>query len=279
MSYFGTAIDYLRSIVLSKSQRWNHAQHKESYYWRTTPPYFMPWLDRLNRFGYQLGDSRQYQGYVDCLPLSAVVSRFEFITLPPRPVVVDLGCGPSGIGYSLSHEGRTYCIDPLLEEYRRITGYEQNIFQRLGDNKTLVCAGGESVSVPEAADLVFCINVLDHTKDPSAVLLNSARLLKEDRHLFLMVDGYSKWSPVIIDPLHPHQFTAGTLRTLIERAGFEVVHFQEAYCIHGGRIQLLLVWLQNLVRRTKTEFCEFFVIARKQRIGEVPDLPEVSAAH
>src|SRR5947207_4150087 len=155
-----SAIANLRTVFLSKAQRWNTAQSSEEEYWVKTPAYYMPWLDRLNRFGYEVGDSTRYAGYVDSLPLLTVTSRFAFLSLPERPVVVDLGCGPAGIGYAVEHAGITYCIDPLMPIYRRLPGYEQNIFARLGKNKVLVADPGESARIPEAADLVFCINVL-----------------------------------------------------------------------------------------------------------------------
>jgi SAM-dependent methyltransferase len=263
MSLVRSVIDNLKSLFLSQKPRWEVAQYKEAYYWKNTPAYFMPWLDRLNRFGYRLGDFSQYSRYVDCLPLSSIVSRFDFMALPPRPVVVDLGCGPAGIGYAVRHDGKTYCIDPLLQEYQAIPGYRENVFALLESNKVLVAEGGESASIPEKADLAFCINVLDHTQDPAAVLRNCARLLKEGGYLFLMVDGYLNWSPFIIDPLHPHQFSAPQLKQLLEQSGFSVLHFEEARSPHGGRIPRLMVWLQNWGKRNKAEFGEFFAIARK----------------
>jgi SAM-dependent methyltransferase len=223
----------------------------------------MPWLARLNRFGYRAGEPSRYDRYVDCLPLSTITSRFAFIQLPDRPVVVDLGCGPSGIGYALSHSGTTYCIDPLLDEYRNLPGYKEHIFDRLPSGKVLVCQPGESAVIDERADLVFCINVLDHTKAPSAVLNNCSRLLKRGGHLFLLVDGYLNGRPRVIDPLHPHQFSAEGLRSLIEACGMTLVHFQEEESLHGGRIQQLQVAFQNLGRSRKIQFGEFLAIATK----------------
>jgi SAM-dependent methyltransferase len=263
MSVLRSAIAYAKSTVLPPTRRWRHAQSKEIQYWRNTPPYYMPWLARFDRFGHPVGELRQYDRYVDCLPLSTITSRFPFMRLPDRPVVVDLGCGPSGIGYALSHSGATYCIDPLLDEYRSLPGYKEHIFEQLRGDKVLVCQPGESATIDRQADLVFCINVLDHTKVPAAVLDNCGRLMKPGGYLFLMVDGYLHGKPRVIDPLHPHQFSAENLRSLLERCGLTVLHFQQAESAHGGPLQQLQVTFQNVGRRIRIRFGEFLAIATK----------------
>lgn len=260
MQKFKKLFEVFRGILLSNNRKWEYAQFKEGEYWKKVKPYYMPWLLRLNRFGYSFGE---FETYVNCIPLSDITSRFSYIKLPEESVIADIGCGPSGIGFSLAHNGKTYLIDPLLDYYKSINGYKENIFEKLDDSKILICSPGEEANIPEKVDLAFCVNVLDHVEDPLRLIANIYQTLKKNGYLFLMVNGYLNRKPYLIDPLHTHQFTDGALKLLLERNGFSIRYFDYKKYIHGERIQQLLIGVQNLMTKNKTLFCEFFVISQR----------------
>lgn len=219
MQGFKTLFDIFRGALLPNNRKWEYAQFKEGEYWKKAKPYYMPWIYRLNRFGYSF---MSFEQYVNCIPLSNIIERFPFIRLSAKPTIIDMGCGPSGIGFSLINSGRTYCIDPLLDKYELLHGYKENVFEKLGDKKILICSSGEDAVIPEKADLLFCINVLDHSKDPSRLIKTIYSNLTNDGYLFLMVNGYSNKKPLTIDPLHPHKFTEADLRLLMDKNGFNM---------------------------------------------------------
>jgi SAM-dependent methyltransferase len=83
----------------------------------------------------------------------------------------------------------------------------------------------------DTVDLAFCLNVLDHTKEPRAILEQIRRKLTPEGRVLLSVDCYgAAWlalraARVLLrgrtenDLLHPHHFTTGSLMRLVEAAG------------------------------------------------------------
>lgn len=95
--------------------------------------------------------------------------------------IVDVGCGPVGVGYFVSAKRRVG-VDPLAGEYARWNGY-------WGEPIELIEAEGEKLPLrSESFDAAFCVNCLDHTFDPGKILQEIGRILKPGGMLILHVD-------------------------------------------------------------------------------------------
>ena len=73
--------------------------------------------------------------------------------------LLDLGSGPQGVLHHIHSGARRVAVDPLMPEYRRMG------FDVTGDGVVALAA-----MPAERFDVVFCLNVLDHTDNPGAVL-------------------------------------------------------------------------------------------------------------
>jgi SAM-dependent methyltransferase len=72
-------------------------------------------------------------------------------------------------------------------------------------------------------DLCWITNVIDHTADPVAVLTEIRRILDDPGRLIISCNIFPSWTKPLFplfsyfDRPHPHHFTLGGLRTLLER--------------------------------------------------------------
>jgi SAM-dependent methyltransferase len=95
--------------------------------------------------------------------------------------MVDVGCGPVGIVYFLDAK-RNVGVDPLADQYEQWNGH-------WGKRVELIKSVGEAIPLSSSAfDAVFCINCLDHTFNPGAILREIARILKPGGLLVLHTD-------------------------------------------------------------------------------------------
>ena len=96
-------------------------------------------------------------------------------------VIVDVGSGPEGILHVLEAK-RKIAIDPLMDIFFEL-GYEVN-----SDNVEMLCMTGEEFSLDEPADVIVCLNAIDHTRDPDATVKNIGRNLKTEGEFLLLTD-------------------------------------------------------------------------------------------
>lgn len=153
--------------------------------------------------------------------------------------VIELGVGPLGIGWgALMQAPHPVVVDPLpritirtddpkidemaTEMQRRSTYVQADATQRLG--------------YPDASfDLIVCDNVVDHTQEPGAILLEAYRLAKPGGRLLFGVNvfsllGIAKWRYVYrqlhpTDPnviCHPHSFLERHVLGLLADTGWDV---------------------------------------------------------
>jgi ubiquinone/menaquinone biosynthesis C-methylase UbiE len=136
--------------------------------------------------------------------------------LRPFRSVADVGSGPvpfflSGV---IFYED-AIAIDPLISKYLSIERYKQyhdkefGCFSRIED----VCE--------KMFDGVFCLNTIDHVRDPTAFISELDRILEPGGRLYVCVDVEKP-----PDPLHPHmihadwldeQFSFYTYKTLLRQ--------------------------------------------------------------
>jgi ubiquinone/menaquinone biosynthesis C-methylase UbiE len=131
-------------------------------------------------------------------------------------VILDVGCGPTGILHFLDAKV-SFGLDPLAEQYEEWNGH-------WGKRVQLVSGTGEKIPLKNASiDTVFCINCIDHTLDPDAVLCEIGRVLKPGGLLVFHVDLDSplrklhKLARKRCGILHPHSLSYEWLLSKLKR--------------------------------------------------------------
>jgi SAM-dependent methyltransferase len=168
--------------------RWRAASDLERDYWATQSWQDGPGERRLSEWERHLSSVG--------LSLSAFTDQH----------VLDVGCGPTGVVYFIEAERRVG-IDPLADQYEQWNGY-------WGRPIELITSNAEAMPLAdESFDTVFCVNCLDHTRNPAAVISEIARVLKPGGTLVLHVDLDSPLRKLHkrVRPhagvMHPHSLT------------------------------------------------------------------------
>ena len=114
--------------------------------------------------------------------------------LRPFASVADVGCGPVPIFCSDVIEYQDAIgIDPLIHKYLSIERYKQYHDREFG------CFAEIEKVCEEMFDGVFCLNTIDHVRDPGAFISELDRILAPGGRLYICVDVEKP-----PDPLHPH---------------------------------------------------------------------------
>jgi 2-polyprenyl-3-methyl-5-hydroxy-6-metoxy-1,4-benzoquinol methylase len=101
---------------------------------------------------------------------------FEFTELDGLRLL-DYGSGPTGVLHHIHKAGRKVAVDPLMGEFETI-GYD------IRSNDVIALE-----SIPEEKfDVIFCLNVLDHTGNPAAVLNMLAEHMADNGRMVFCVD-------------------------------------------------------------------------------------------
>lgn len=161
-----------------------------------------------------------------------------WIRLEPTTKILEVGCGPHGIGFFLG-EGEVVAVDPLADLYDRTFAWARD-----GANVRTLRARGEELPFPDGTfDLVISDNVLDHTRDPRAVVAEIARVLKTGGVFYVTLNVHrlpfhlvTRAHERLIAPLrtldllgpHPYAFRRRDAMQLVEAAGFRVAWEHEA---------------------------------------------------
>ena len=181
-------------MKISKRE-WDDSQQHESDYWK---------------FQAKTGNQEQHHrwGWYRnvCFPNWLPGRSFEGLR------VMDVGSGPAGILHYIGAAGYKMAVDPLMGDYMQ-AGYA------VKDNGVSVSSiAGEQLSkVGDDYDVVFCLNCLDHCKDPQAVLSEIEKCLKTTGTLVLCVDMRH---PDDMDALHKIRIDESWIRQALASAGF-----------------------------------------------------------
>lgn len=141
--------------------------------------------------------------------------------------VLDVGCGDGHAAAAIARAGADVTgVDPsqvALERAR--SAHPQLELARPNDDGTLPLADA-------AFDAALCVNVLEHVADTQRLMSELRRVLRSGGRVALVVP-HNSWLTTVIkgprrfkrahDPLEPvlRHYTARTLRSLLERFGFE----------------------------------------------------------
>ncbi len=157
------------------------------------------------------------------------------LQLPSGSKVLDVGCGPAGV-FLVLETCRLTAVDPLLERYERTLPH----FRRADyPHVQFVSAPFETAPLEGSFDCIFCLNALNHLRDPLFSLRKMNELLRAGGRLCLSVDVHRHgWLRRLFqrlpgDVLHPHQWEGRHYHRMVEAAGFGQVREQ---CLKRGKI-------------------------------------------
>lgn len=133
--------------------------------------------------------------------------------------VLEIGCGNGNLTKFFANADRVVAIDHdpsfVLDARRRFGG--------LPNVQVLECDFPAQYESTEHFDTVVCMNVLEHVRDEEAFLWKAWGALLSGGKLILLVPAH-QWLFGTLDHHagHLRRYSAGALRTLLERVGFTV---------------------------------------------------------
>ena len=151
--------------------------------------------------------------------------------------VVDIGAG-SHLRTRFFQGARVVAVEPLANDY-----LDQIDWCELADADVVHAISAEKRidELKEAADLVVCINVLDHTYNPGTIIENIHHYLHEDGQFLLSVDLHGETN----DGMHPVELTVPILIELLCERGFAIdrgylyLPYQRTYG-HGDAVTFVM---------------------------------------
>jgi ubiquinone/menaquinone biosynthesis C-methylase UbiE len=200
--------------------RWQEAQHAESEYWTFLAAQEAE-IERV--LGVNDKIARRLREWIPSLPAS----------------VLEIGVGGLGVGVIgyLPEIPERIGLDPLPPPALQCSPRMQARIEALRRGVRLLTAPGEKTSFADGQfGLVVCCNVLDHVRDPQAVVNEVHRVLSPGGYFYLDVDvfslaGLAKWyfwtkhthSQEILVRAHPHRFREHTLLNYLDQGGFGIL--------------------------------------------------------
>lgn len=159
------------------------AGHIEMRYWR--------------KAGISKG-STFYKNYLDCFAITGQDLAGK--------VICDFGSGPLGGMIQFASKGVPhYAVDVLAEQYNS-WGHSPERILPFNGGPTEIPAG--------SCDIVFCLNVIDHTTKPELIVKELERILKPGGTLYLFVHARKEHE---INDCHPLAWDEALLRGLFRQ--------------------------------------------------------------
>ncbi|MFC1839784.1 class I SAM-dependent methyltransferase [Thermodesulfobacteriota bacterium] len=182
-----------------KEKRWSKAQIKEDEFWQRDNVLD----DQMDRV------VTRYKPVIDNLAGK----------LPDNPVILDVGCGPT-CATRLFPSGLKIFLDPLMDSYGKTYS------GTLPEGAKLTCTAETIALSDDSADIVFCVNALDHMIYPGKALSEIKRVLKADGTfvlgLFLHPPPIAwirrfidKYLPMFREDAHPYSYTVKSTKKML----------------------------------------------------------------
>jgi SAM-dependent methyltransferase len=134
--------------------------------------------------------------------------------------ILEIGCSPLASIHGIENALLKIGIEPLAGAWSHY--YEKN---------TLHIEGiGEAMPIKQSSlDVVLCINVLDHVRNPCQVIEETKRSLKNGSVLLLWLQTYSTNAigrKILskVDTPHPHHFRDKEVNDLLVCNGYIIIH-------------------------------------------------------
>ena len=144
-------------------------------------------------------------------------------------VICEVGCGASAYIFNLKNAKKRIGIDPLIDYYIK-KKFIQN------DNPSIVLINSTAERIieleNESVDIIFALNMLDHTENPKKVLDECFRILKNNGIIYIVCNivrnilGPFRKLLWLIDKPHPHHFSKKDFYQMLSEFNYELM-FQE----------------------------------------------------
>ena len=189
--------------------KWKLAQKLEYLWWKR-------YLKKKNPSEYLIKKKQYWDRLLNEIGTS--------VKLTKDAVVLDAGCGPSGIYMSLS-DCKVDAIDPLLNKYQHLSVFQPEQYSWT-QFKTMPI---EALDVQAKYDVVFCMNAINHVNDLERCYQNLLNALKPGGILVLSTDAHrSQLLKKIFqllpgDMLHPIQLDIDEYAAYLEKYSASLV--------------------------------------------------------
>jgi SAM-dependent methyltransferase len=136
--------------------------------------------------------------------------------------VVEVGAGPAGIIYFLQTPALRIAVDPLTVQL-----VEAGHAKTFGAIR-LQAVGEQLPFIDESVDVAICYNVLDHCRNPLAVIAEMHRIVRKGGTMVLALhlirSAFRSMGPLLgrLDPPHPYHFTRQQALGLARSGGFRL---------------------------------------------------------
>ncbi len=176
-----------------KLLRWKIAQTAERIWWKR-------YLRNKDTTNYLLWKKNYWHNLIELCKKTLVVKDTD--------IIIDAGCGPAGIFINFPMQ-KVYAFDPLLHRYEKdLQHFKKEMYTNVHfDNATI-----EEYSNTEAADVLFCMNAINHVQDIEKAYNNLVKLVKPNGYICITIDAhnYNVYKKIFQllpgDILHPHQY-------------------------------------------------------------------------
>jgi len=139
----------------------------------------------------------------------------QYITLDSTSKILQIGVAVQD-SINFWKIGKRFTVDPLAVFYRKSFS--------ICDKDLFSIAGlGESLPFLKASvDVILCLNVLDHTRDPKRVISECKRIMRSGGIFFLGVNVYPEdlIDKENDDPIHFWRFTSSDILELLKNNDF-----------------------------------------------------------
>jgi 2-polyprenyl-3-methyl-5-hydroxy-6-metoxy-1,4-benzoquinol methylase len=191
--------------------KWRIAQYLELFWWKR-------YLHNKTKADYLKWKKQYWENLFKKLENDVVVQHSD--------KVIDFGCGPAGCFVLLS-QNKVIAVDPLIDKYQHSLSHfaKQDYL-----NTTFVASTIEAFNVNEQADVVLCMNAINHVNDIDCAMDVVCAAVKSGGSLVISIDAHNysflKWLFRLLpgDMLHPHQYNLAEYTSMIESRDIRVLN-------------------------------------------------------
>lgn len=191
--------------ILDPELRWQIAQEKEKEWWLWAESRWGA-LSKTNQNRRQFALADYLPTFREWVGLSQLENR-----------VIDIGCGPCGIGAYIEDAEEVIGLDPLINWYSEHVDYNDLGYSSVVNSPFPIPV--DSQLHLGRFDLIICTNTLDHASDPIAFLKALGSIAWNRSRLYLAYDNRYKATE-----LHPSTVSCEDVVDVLQSEGWFVLN-------------------------------------------------------
>jgi 2-polyprenyl-3-methyl-5-hydroxy-6-metoxy-1,4-benzoquinol methylase len=241
---------------------------------------------RLGELGFGRGDLGQKDEPYEFKPSpeSSHAAVLELVPDGERLRILDVGCGPGWVAAELRRRGHHVTgVDLVADEM---------IDQRTDRFFAADVEGGLPAEVGDGYDVVIAADVIEHVRDPDALLADLTGRMDRDGVVIASVPNFAHWYPRlrvalgrfdydqrgILDRTHVRFFTRRSFRRTVENTGLSIVAERSAglpldVLGVGGPLGRAVAWIDATSRRVWPTLFAYQFVARLRAAPHLVDPP------